>query len=357
ASAPGKGAFAPGKGPRPGFMPGKAQGKAAGGGPVYPAPPGSKYGYGAMNWVDPDTTPPEGGLYKTFHSPTINADASYIIYLPPDYDKDPSVRYPVLYNLHASGGTPKRDGADVIRRMDAAIRAGRIPPLIIVCPNGLAGNTMYCDSRDGQYPVETVIVKNLVAHVDSTYRTVAAREGRALDGFSMGGFGAAHLGFKYPEVFGVISIMAPPLLGPELTTGLPAQAWSRLFPSAMDGDLDYFRANDPFTLIVKNADAIRDRTAIRLVCHTESENWLAPQCEKLHGVMVQQMIPHQFDFLVNVKSHSRGQVMDTLGDSGLAWFSSGFDWVQSVKSHPGSAPARMSMPAAGRAQASKPVEK
>jgi esterase/lipase superfamily enzyme len=141
----------------------------------------------------------------------------------------------------------------------------------------------------------------------------------------MGGFGAAHLGFKYPEVFGVVSIQAPPLLGPELTQPLPAHAWSRLFPSAMGGDLAYFRENDPFTLAVRNADALRDRSSIRIVTHVEDEDWLAPQCEKLHKVLVERTIPHQFLYLSNVKSHSRGQVLDTLGDAGLLFFGSSFE--------------------------------
>jgi endo-1,4-beta-xylanase len=144
----------------------------------------------------------------------------------------------------------------------------------------------------------------------------------------MGGYGAAHLGFKYPEIFGVISIQAPPLLGPELNAPLPARAWSRLFPTAMGGDLEYFRANDPFTLIPKNADALRDRTFIRIVTHVEDENWLAPQCEKLHRLLMEHMIPHQFLFLSNVKSHNRAQVLDTMGDAGLLFFSGAFQRLQ-----------------------------
>ena len=121
----------------------------------------------------------------------------------------------------------------------------------------------------------------------------------------MGGFGAAHLGFKYPEVFGVVSIQAPPLLGPDLTQPLPRRAWSKLFATAMGGDLEYFRENDPFALAAKNADALRDRSFIRIICHIENENWLAPQCEKLHKVLMDHTIPHQFLYLSNVKSHNR----------------------------------------------------
>jgi endo-1,4-beta-xylanase len=286
-----------------------------------------KYRDGPMNWVDPDRTTPAGTQYKTFHSNTIRGDVSYVIYLPPSYSPDSETRYPVIYFLHGSGGTPGR-GAGTAARFDKAIRAGTLAPLIIVYVNGLRGATMYCDSRDGAYPVESVIIKDLIPHIDATYRTVASRAGRALDGFSMGGFGAAHLGFKYPEVFGVISIPAPALLGPELTQTTPSRAWSRLFPAAMDGDLDYFRANDPFSLVAKHADALRDRTFIRIICHIESDNWLAPQCQKLHQVLMEHTIPHQFLYLSNVKTHNQGHVMDTLGDAGLMFFSASFDRLQ-----------------------------
>ena len=283
------------------------------------------YNYGSMDWVDPDKTEPAGTRYKTFHSKTINGDVSYMVYLPPDYDaqEKESVRYPVLYELHASGGTPGR-AANIVPRFDKLIRAGKIPPMIIVCPNGLRGATMYSDTKNGEYPVESVIVKDLIPHVDATYRTIASRTGRALDGFSMGGFGAAHLGFKYPEMFGVVSIQAPPLLGPDLTQPLPRQAWSKLFFTAMGGDIEYFRENDPFALAAKNADALRDRSFIRIVCHIEDQNWLAPQCEKLHEVLMDHTIPHQFLYLSNVKSHNAGQVAATMGDAGYMFFGSSF---------------------------------
>jgi enterochelin esterase-like enzyme len=292
---------------------------------VAQAPPEKrKYGYGtedALKWVDPDHSDLGDLKFKTFHSNTIKAGVSYMIYLPPDYEQEKSARYPVLYQLPASGGTPRRDGPQVTIRIDKAIRAKRIGPMIVVAVNGLAGNTMYADTRDGQYPLESVIIKDLIPHIDATYRTIGSREGRGVNGFSMGGFGAAHLGLKYPDVFGVISIMAPPLVEPGLK-GLPAQAWSRLFPTAMDSDMEYWKLNNPFELAVKNAGKLRDRTFIRIVAHWENEYWLAPQCEKLHKILVDNLIQHEYCFLVNVKSHSPVQCMDTLGDAAFSFFSS-----------------------------------
>jgi endo-1,4-beta-xylanase len=287
------------------------------------------YGYGPMQWVDPDRSEPAHTHYRTFHSRTTGGDVSYLIYLPPDYDRDTATRYPVLYELHASGDTPSQEAGSVTPMFHRAIRTGKIPPMIIVYPNGLHGATMYSDTKNGEFPVESVIIKDLIPHIDATYRTVASRAGRALDGFSMGGFGAAHLGFKYPELFGVVSIQAPPLLGPELTEPLPRRAWSKLFAIAMDGDLAYFRENDPFALAVKNADRLRDRTFIRIISHIENQHWLAPQCEKLHQVLMEQTIPHQLLYLCNVKSHSPEEVADTLGDAGLMFFGSSFAGLQS----------------------------
>jgi endo-1,4-beta-xylanase len=305
--------------------------------------------YGPIEWVEPDRTPLEGTSYRTFQSQVIHGEVNYLVYLPPDYEQNKTARYPVLYELPASGQTTK-GGAEVVRRVDEAIRGGRIAPMIIVLVNGLRGNTMYCDSRDGKYPLESVIVRDLVPHVDARYRTVATREGRAVDGFSMGGYGAAHLGFKFPEVFGVISIMAPPLLGPELKQQLPSNAWSRLFPLAMGSDLEYFRANDPFTLAEKNAAALRDRTVIRIVCHWENEQWLWPQCEKLHQTLVKNLVQHEFYFLTNVKGHNRSQCLSTMGDAAFTFFSSSLLRPSAnppARNAPAPAPPRAAQPAAG----------
>jgi endo-1,4-beta-xylanase len=295
---------------------------------IGPARKPHDYGYGPMEWLDPDHSEPAHTHYRTFHSRTINGDASYLIYLPPDYDRDSDTRYPVLYELHSSGGTPAREARSATPMFDRAIRTGKIPPMIIVYPNGLRGATMYSDTKDGEFPVESVIIKDLIPHIDATYRTIAARAGRALDGFSMGGFGAAHLGLKYPELFGVISIQAPPLLGPELTQPLPRRAWSKIFAMTMGGDLAYFRENDPFALTVKNADRLRDGSFIRIISHIENQHWLAPQCEKLHQVLMEHTIPHQFLYLCNVKAHSPEQVAQTLGDAGLMFFGSSFASLQ-----------------------------
>ena len=132
--------------------------------------------------------------FHTFDSAAAKAKVSYHLYTPEAYDTEKEQRFPVLYWLHGTGGG--RAGiAPLSAFFDRAIREGKIPPMLIVFPNGLA-TSMWCDSKDGSVPMETVVVKELVPHVDATFRTVAAREGRLIEGFSMGGYGAARLGLQ-----------------------------------------------------------------------------------------------------------------------------------------------------------------
>ncbi|MFN6041925.1 MAG: alpha/beta hydrolase, partial [Phycisphaerae bacterium] len=124
--------------------------------------------------------------FHTFDSAAAKAKVSYHLYTPAAYDvaghKDQ--RFPVVYWLHGSGGGLSGI-PQVARHFDEAIAAGKTPPCLVVFVNGLVEG-MYVDWKDGTAPLETVIVKDLVPHIDATYRTIATREGRLLDGFSMG---------------------------------------------------------------------------------------------------------------------------------------------------------------------------
>lgn len=208
-------------------------------------------------WVDPDRTEPAGTKYRTFLSREAGGEASYLVYLPPDYETSGGKRYPVVYWLHGLGGN-QRSGAEFVSQLDAAIRAGAAPPMIAVLVNGLR-DSRYCDSYDGQRPVEKVFVRDLVPHVDKTYRTIARREARAIEGFSMGGFGAARLGFGHPELFGAVSIMAGALLDTDSVASRP-----ELFQKNFGGNKTYFHERSPWVVVERNVQAIRARTLVRI---------------------------------------------------------------------------------------------
>ncbi len=144
-----------------------------------------------------------------FYSPELDRDMPYIVYLPPDYGTA-GRRYPVLYMLHGRGG--HRDEWPTYGLVDVAdqeIRSGNLAPLIIVFPQGDDGfwaNHTGDGPRWGEY-----VVRDLVPHIDATYRTLRSPAARAIGGLSMGGWGALHNAFLHPEVFGVVGAHSPSL--------------------------------------------------------------------------------------------------------------------------------------------------
>jgi endo-1,4-beta-xylanase len=229
-------------------------------------------------YIDPVALDLGGTQYKLYSTPVRGPKtyASYRLYLPPGYSTNVTRRYPVIYFLHGRSVDSKRPiTAGYIARVDAAIRSGVMPPTIVVLVQGL--NTgWYVDAQDGQHPMESIVVKDLIAHVDSTYRTIATREGRAIEGHSMGGYGALHIGLKYPEIFAAVTGNSPALVE-NVTDGV--------------GDQTFWVSQSPLTLATKNADKAR-RQAIRVICGT-ADNLFAG-AKALHDELVKLNIPHEF---------------------------------------------------------------
>jgi enterochelin esterase-like enzyme len=245
---------------------------------------------------DPDTRAPSGTLYRTFRSATIGGPASYLLYLPPDYEQS-DARYRVVYWLHGLNGTQRDGAASFVPHLDRAIRAGLTPPTIAVLVNGL-GDSRYYDSFDGRRPVESVIVRDLIPHIDSEYRTHATRASRAIEGFSMGGFGAAHLGFKYPDLFSAVSIMAGALLDDESAKGAPDLITTPSLFKKCFGTLEYFHAGSPWVVVRDNAARIRGRTQIRMA--VGDNDALCGRNRRYHELLKDLNIAHEFTILPGV---------------------------------------------------------
>jgi len=264
-------------------------------------------------WLDPDRGEPAGTHYRTFPSTLAGGEVSYLIYLPPDYQTAPQRRYPVVYWLHGRGGTPQK-GAPFVRTLNDNILAGKAPAMIAVLVNGLR-DSLYVDSPDGKWPVESVIIRELIPHIDRTYRTIARRDSRSVEGFSMGGYGAAHLGFKYPELFGMVGVMAGALV--DCGFFMPDSSHSDVAEKLCGSDRAYWQENHPFTLLRKNADRIRGRTEIRVA--VGDRDGLQRNNQALHELLVELKIDHEYEVVPGIE-HERGRLYGTLGERAFAWY-------------------------------------
>ncbi len=273
-----------------------------------------------LAWVTPEIIAP-GVSFHTFESAAAKATVSYHLFTPAAYGREPDRRFPVVYWLHGSGGglpgIPK-----VAARFAAAIEAGKAPPCLVVFVNGIPDG-MYVDWKDGSAPLETIIVTELVPHIDATYRTIAGREGRLLDGYSMGGYGAARLGFKYPELFRAVSIMGGGPLQIDLLDAPRAgrRRAEEVLERVYGNDPEYFRSVSPRVLAERHADAIRQGSLVRMVCGDRDN--LHANNQDFHEHLERLGIPHTWTVLPGV-DHDPLATFEALGDSNWGFYREAF---------------------------------
>jgi enterochelin esterase-like enzyme len=252
---------------------------------------------GPAEWVKPPIEAVHT-THHTFPSKLVGGPVSYLIYLPSGYEKSER-RYPVMYWLHGRGGSQQGVPA-FAERLTKAMETGKAPAMIVVFVNGLPTGG-YRDSQDGKQPVESIAIKELIPHIDSTYRTVATREGRLIEGFSMGGSGAAKWGFKFSETFGSAGIFAGALHGRGSPTPQPAGLHLESTPQ-----------DDPWVLAEENADRVRGKTVIRIT--VGSKDGLAKSNTAFHELLNKLKIEHQFAVIDDV-AHTPWPLYDALGDN------------------------------------------
>jgi enterochelin esterase-like enzyme len=142
-----------------------------------------------------------------------------LVYLPPDYEQQTKTRYPVLYLQHGGGedetGWIRQGRANFI--LDNLIAAGSAKPMIVVMAYGYARRAgqpapdltggpfgspeMMKAMQEMTAAFEDDVTKALIPFVDSSYRTIADRDHRAMAGLSMGGMQTFHVTLNHLDLF------------------------------------------------------------------------------------------------------------------------------------------------------------
>jgi enterochelin esterase-like enzyme len=139
------------------------------------------------------------------------------VYTPPDYDRNPKVRYPVLYLQHGAGenetGWTKQGRANLI--LDNLIATGSARPMIVVMETGYATRAGAMPPPAGAPPApnafEDVVVNDLIPTIDASYRTLADRDNRAMAGLSMGGGQTLQITSAHLDKFAWIGSFSAPM--------------------------------------------------------------------------------------------------------------------------------------------------
>jgi enterochelin esterase-like enzyme len=158
---------------------------------------------------------------RPYFSKTTGSWRRIFVYTPPDYDSSRETRYPVLYLQHG-GGEDERGWViqgKVNHIMDNMIAEKKCKPMIIVMERGYARkagepetpprppgqtNSPAPDFRRMFGTLEEVFINDLIPMIDSTYRTLADRDHRAMAGLSMGGMQTFNITLNNLDKFGYI---------------------------------------------------------------------------------------------------------------------------------------------------------
>ena len=208
----------------------------------------------------------------TFRSAALGRDVRYVLDLPASYATGDR-RYPVVYALHGLFEDASFwEGRGLAALLDEQRKSGGVRDFIVVAVDG--GNSFFVNHPAGRF--QDLVTRDLVDHVDATYRTIAKREARGLWGVSMGGYGALRIALAEPDRFAAVVTHSAMILTKPPTAEAGAgryqlAAFHRVFGEPIDPAL--WSANDPLAL-AETADPKRV-PALHLDCGAQDRYGLA----------------------------------------------------------------------------------
>ena len=251
-----------------------------------------------------DSSPWMNTELSSFYSPSRGETINFIIYTPPGYEEDDK-QFPVLYFLHGRGGNHflywgsisqviPEAGGDAGAWISELINNEIIPPMIIVTP----------DDADGFWGQDNdiMITEELINHIDTNWRTIPNRTGRAIEGFSMGGMGASRYASRHADLYCSTIIMAAPHV-------------EELIPDWEQNRREIIRKDLNVRLVVGNEDRQLEPMQI------------------LHRSLNSQVISHQFDIVSDV-GHNVGELYNRVGIEGLRFHAECFDNSDPIQLYP-----------------------
>jgi S-formylglutathione hydrolase FrmB len=230
-------------------------------------------------------------------SAILHRSVRYCALLPPSYDNDKRRRYPVLYYLHGLYEDEQSfvsfGGWNLVEDLQEEKRIGEF---LIVTLDG--GRSFYLNSHDGKQRYEDFFIREFIPAIERAFRIRATRAQRSIGGTSMGGYGALHLAFKYPERFGAVSAHSAALVdkppGELFTKGAPPARWLAALSDAFGTppNREFWIQQSPLTLARQKQGL--NRLKIYFDCGTEDEYGFDAGARALNELLNSRRVAHEF---------------------------------------------------------------
>jgi S-formylglutathione hydrolase FrmB len=226
----------------------------------------------------------------------------YCVQLPPDYDandpQNPPRRYPVLYFLHGLGENEQTMfGTGGWSLIEDLRRRHKIGDFLVVAPEGK--RTFYINSADNSLRYSDFFLQEFMPYIEGKYRVRPGRQGRAITGLSMGGYGALRFAFAHPELFSAVSAQSPALItqtpneidGAGQSTGQLGRLLGPMFGQPID--VPHWEQNSIFVLARKNQAGLRN-LAIYFNCGQQDDFGFEDAVAALHQQLHSENIKHEY---------------------------------------------------------------
>lgn len=212
-------------------------------------------------------------------SPAMNKSFQSTIVFPNSYRKN-DLYYPVIYVLHGWSG----DYTDYMKNARIGKLADKYQ-VILVMPDG-DFDKWYIDSPFlANSKFETYIGKEVVSFVDQNFRTIHNRNGRAITGLSMGGFGALNITLNNLNKFGAVGSMSG---GVDPRKFYQNWGLQKVFGN-IKSDAEYWDSK----VIINNAYRfVNSNTAIIIDCG--KRDFFIETNRELHRQLIELGIPHEY---------------------------------------------------------------
>ena len=214
------------------------------------------------------------------------------IYLPPGYETSER-SYPVLYLLHGAGDdqTGWVQFGEILRIADNAIKDGTATPMIVIMPDANTGQRGYFNSIKGDWNYENFFFKELMPHVEKTYRIKSDKRFRAIAGLSMGGGGTFMYAMHHPELFSSACPLSA-YAGPLSIKDLKSQLKQNNIEVSEDKINSYFEQHNAVSL-VENTEKNK-LNSVRWFIDCGDDDFLYEGNSLTHIAMTKKEVKHEY---------------------------------------------------------------
>ena len=227
-------------------------------------------------------------------SKILSRSVPYCIVLPDNFDSDKTAKYPILYSLHGLGDNEQFFVHSGLWNLVEDMRDKKeLKEFLIVTPDGDA--SFYINSRDGKNRYEDFLLQEFFPFIEKRYRAAPGRANRAISGVSMGGYGALHLAFSHPQLFGSVSAHSAALIEklPSFLGSSSSSPRARVLGSVFGNPPDpaFWDRNSPLVLArTANLSGLK----IYFDCGDQDDYGFESGAVALDKILTSRHIPHEF---------------------------------------------------------------